>query len=91
MSKTEQLIAKYLDVESLTYVDDSHLITELRRLATLNEAYWAEVQAFRAVMRVDEVPSGYTLVWVSSIQLHGEQVNQIRNATDAARREAGEV
>ena len=79
MTRTEQLIARYLDPDAETYTDDSELITELRRLASLNAAYKKELEwGYRNLCPVTGDPEG-DQEWKAAIA-----------ATDAARKDAAQ-
>lgn len=82
MSKTEQIIDAW---ESAPGNSDAlraaeAMAAELRRLAKLQEAYWAELQAWRGEYADATLP-------VEPAMRIGKRLQ----ATDAARREAGEV
>ena len=85
-TKTEQIIAEYLD--PLKGGTDAALISELRRISALCAAYWREIESLRKVRRCACSPEDEPY----SDRFHEAKraSNELTEATDAARREAGE-
>jgi len=67
-------------------VQDAATAATIARLASLNAAYWAEACAWRFF--VDEVEDSS---WHEGWGNHSKNCNDAINATDAARRAAGET
>jgi len=86
MTRTEKII----DTLAHGYIEDheEEVISELRRLARLCGAYWAEIEALREVRRCacspDDEPYSDRFYEAKNAS------KKLTAATDAARREAGE-
>ena len=78
VSKTEQIIARHA-----TLGTSDAIVAELRRLAKLNEAYLREVAQWRMRERARQSIGARPFPW--------PDLEDAIEATDAARREAGEV
>ena len=79
-------------IRSLAALRDEHIAlrAENARLRTLNDAYWAECEAWRSVPKY----AMNTLLFEPSMSgephsEHGRTVSRARHATDDARRVAG--
>lgn len=80
MTRTEKIIADFDGISGKTTSLD--LIAECRRLSRLCGAYWAEIEAWRE-RTGHKFPAGWFVA-------HGGTRMEEADATDAARREAGE-